>query len=214
MLCLPLNRPECRHADQAHGYAVHAVWSHPLSRRHINWSKEPVPKADRRSRRPWPGTATAVMAYRELRSQMWGLHVPKASVTQLPLWDTVVFSRDTAATHQGPTLIRKCVFKIADLLKDGAPDETILAAAWRPHYRDEVRRSMTWAHSPHDGPQRVGPLLPELEHWKLSKVVTAMAAARTPDERQPEAVWKARGKPDCPGTCTWWSETSCGRNCL
>ena len=46
---------------------------------------------------------------------------------------------------------------------------------------------MLWAHSP----QRVGPSLPEVEHWKLSKVATAMAVARAPDVRQPEAVWKA-----------------------
>ena len=129
---------------------------------------------------------TAAKAYRELRSKMRGLHEPRASITQLPLWNTAVFQRETGA-------IRKGVLKMADLMKSGVSDEaklTPIAATWRLLYRDKVCRFMTCPHSPQGGPQRVGPSLPEVEHWKLSKLETAMAEVRAPDEQQPEAMWK------------------------
>ena len=45
------------------------------------------------------------------------LHEPEASVTQLPLWNTAVYTaiRETGATYQCPALIRKGVLKIGDL---------------------------------------------------------------------------------------------------
>ena len=69
---------------------------------------------------------------------MRGLPQPKASIPQLPLWNTAVFQREPGATYQGPALIRKGMLKLADLLKDGLLDEaklTPLAAALRPLYR-------------------------------------------------------------------------------
>ena len=69
-------------------------------------SKGPVQKADGKSGHPWPGRAAAAKAYGELRSNMSGLHMPKAAVAQLPLWNTAVFQRDMGATYQCRTLIR------------------------------------------------------------------------------------------------------------
>ena len=45
------------------------------------------------------GMATAAKAYGELRSRMKGLHEPKASVKQLPLWNMAILQRETGATY-------------------------------------------------------------------------------------------------------------------
>ena len=79
-------------------------------------------------------------------------------------------------------------------MKDGGLDEAKvarIAATWRDLYRNEVQRLMTHSHGPQEGPQRTGAVLPELDTWKLSRVSAALAGARAPEERQPEAVWKA-----------------------
>ena len=125
---------------------------------------------------------------------MPGLNEPKGLSTQLPLWNTAVFQKETGATYQCPALIRKGVLRIGDLLKEGGLDEAKLApvaATWWNHYRTEVRNLMTHSHSPQEGPQRAGPVLPELDTWKLSRVSAALAGARAPEGRQPETVWKA-----------------------
>ena len=62
-----------------------------LSRRHVNWSKEPVQKSDGKSGMPWPGMATVAKAYGELRFKVPSLNEPKGSVTQLPLWNMAFF---------------------------------------------------------------------------------------------------------------------------
>ena len=49
---------------------------------------------------------------------------------------------------------------------------------------------MTHAHGPQGGPQRAGAALPGLDTWKPSRVATALARARAPEEQPPEAVWK------------------------
>ena len=104
-----------------------------LSRKHINWSKEPVRKADGESGRPWLGMATAAKAHEELRPKMAGLHEPKESVTRPPLWNTAIFQRETGATYQCPALLRRGILRVGDLLKDGGLDEAKLApiaATW------------------------------------------------------------------------------------
>ena len=119
---------------------------------------------------------------------------PKGSVTQLPLWNTAIFQRETGATYQCPALIRRGVLQVGDLLKDGGLDEAKLATiapTWRALYRDEVRRFMTHTHSPQEGSQSAGTMLPELDTWKLSRVSASLAGARAPEQSQPEAVWKA-----------------------
>ena len=104
-----------------------------VSGKHVNWLKEPVQKSDGKSGRPWPGMATGAKPYGELRSKMTGLNGRKGSITQLPLWNTAIFQRETGATYQCPALIRKGVLRVGDLLKDRGLDEAKLApvaATW------------------------------------------------------------------------------------
>ena len=137
--------------------------------------------------------ATVAKVDGELHSKMAGLNEPKESVTRLPLSNTAIFQRQTGATYQCPALIRRGVLQVGNLLKDGRVDEAKLApvaATWRALHRDGVRRFMTYAHGPQEGPQRTGAMLPELDTCKLSGVASALAGAGALEERQPEAVWK------------------------
>ena len=79
------------------------------------------------------------------------------------------------------------MLRIGDLLTDGGLDEAKLApvaATWRNHYRTEVQKLMTHSHSPQVGPQRAGPVLPELDTWKLSRVSAALVEARAPGSQK------------------------------
>mmetsp|Transcript_10616 Transcript_10616/g.18825 ORF Transcript_10616/g.18825 Transcript_10616/m.18825 type:complete len:209 (-) Transcript_10616:44-670(-) len=70
-----------------------------LSRRHINWSKEPVQKSDGKAGKLWPVMATSAKAYGELRSKVPGLELPRMEVDGLPLWNPAIFQKDSGVTY-------------------------------------------------------------------------------------------------------------------
>lgn len=143
----------------------------------------------------WPVIASASKSFAALTHQHTGGTFTREDVLELPLWDTIWFTKRNGQSYRCQALNRADILTVRDIVVGENMNERHfrkMATTWRTIYHEiitnllEATRDGAWTSEAHPPP--------DLDFWSMASAATPREQVNERVQRQNPEVWKAMDK--------------------